>query len=62
MVLVAGERYFLVASLTVRFLGGLAVSHVLRRERGGTGRLIADWAAVARPFWPAAVGSGGEQP
>jgi AcrR family transcriptional regulator len=45
--LVSNERYPVVASLTVQFLRGLAISDVLRGERG-TERLIADWAAVAR--------------
>ncbi len=45
--LVHAERYPLVASLTVQFLRGLAISDVLRGE-GGTERLIADWIAVAR--------------
>jgi AcrR family transcriptional regulator len=45
--LLANERYPVVASLTVQFLRGLAISDVLRGERG-TERLIADWAAVAR--------------
>ncbi|MGC7102554.1 TetR/AcrR family transcriptional regulator [Amycolatopsis lurida] len=46
--LVAGDRYPMVASLTVQFLRGLAISDVLRGERGGTERLLRDWAAVAR--------------
>ena len=45
---VAGERYPLVAALTVQFLRGLAISEALRGERRGTERLIRDWAAVAR--------------
>jgi AcrR family transcriptional regulator len=45
--LVRAERYPLVASLTVQFLRGLAISDVLRGE-DGTERLIADWIAVAR--------------
>ncbi|GAA3439012.1 TetR/AcrR family transcriptional regulator [Kutzneria kofuensis] len=46
--LVASDRYPVVASLTVQFLRGLAISDVLRGERGGTERLLLDWAAVAR--------------
>jgi hypothetical protein len=45
--LVSTENYPLMASLTVQFLRGLAISAVLRGERS-TERLIADWAAVAR--------------
>ncbi|SMD22832.1 TetR/AcrR family transcriptional regulator [Kibdelosporangium aridum] len=45
--LVTHERYPVVASLTVQFLRGLAISDVLRGEHG-TGRLIADWVAVAK--------------
>ncbi|RSM81909.1 TetR/AcrR family transcriptional regulator [Kibdelosporangium aridum] len=44
---VAHERYPVVASLTVQFLRGLAISDVLRGERGSE-RLIADWIAVVR--------------
>jgi len=46
--LVASDRYPVVASLTVQFLRGLAISDVLRGERRGTERLLAQWAAVAR--------------
>ncbi|MGP3920210.1 TetR/AcrR family transcriptional regulator [Nonomuraea sp. 10N515B] len=46
--LMSGERYPMVASLTVQFLRGLAISDVLRGERRATERLIADWVAVAR--------------
>lgn len=46
--LVASAHYGLVASLTVQFLRGLAISEVLRGERRGTERLIADWTAVVR--------------
>jgi AcrR family transcriptional regulator len=46
--LVACERYPVVAALTVQFLRGLAISDVLRGERGGTERLLTDWTAVAR--------------
>jgi AcrR family transcriptional regulator len=46
--LVAADRYPMVASLTVQFLRGLAISDALRGERRGTERLIADWVAVAR--------------
>lgn len=42
----ATKRYPVVASLTVQFLRGLAISDVLRGERSGTERLIRDWAAV----------------
>ncbi|KJK48311.1 hypothetical protein UK23_17420 [Lentzea aerocolonigenes] len=45
--LVAHERYPVVAALTVQFLRGLAISDVLRGERG-TERLITDWAAVVK--------------
>lgn len=45
--LVSRERYPVVASLTVQFLRGLAISDVLRGERG-TERLIADWSAIVR--------------
>jgi AcrR family transcriptional regulator len=45
--LVSAERYPLVASLTVQFLRGLAISDVLRDERSA-GRLVAGWADVAR--------------
>jgi hypothetical protein len=45
---VSGERYPVVASLTVQFLRGLAISDVLRGERSGTERLVRDWAAVVR--------------
>jgi AcrR family transcriptional regulator len=54
--LVSREHFPVVASLTVQFLRGLAISDVLRGERDGTERLIAEWAAVAR----AILGSGGE--
>jgi len=46
--LAARARYPMVASMTVQFLRGLAISDVLRGERGGTERLLDDWAAVAR--------------
>lgn len=45
--LMTNDRYPIVASLTVQFLRGLAISDVLRGERG-TERLIADWVTVAR--------------
>jgi AcrR family transcriptional regulator len=45
--LVSAERYPLVASLTVQFLRGLAISDVLRGERSAE-RLVAGWAEVAR--------------
>jgi AcrR family transcriptional regulator len=45
--LVTNERYPVVASLTVQFLRGLAISDVLRGELG-TERLITDWVAVVR--------------
>jgi AcrR family transcriptional regulator len=46
--LAASERYPMVASMTVQFLRGLAISDVLRGERTGTERLLEDWAAVTR--------------
>lgn len=46
--LVVSDRYPMVASLTVQFLRGLAISDVLRGEGSGTERLLMDWAAVAR--------------
>ncbi|GHG14568.1 MULTISPECIES: TetR/AcrR family transcriptional regulator [Amycolatopsis] len=46
--LVTGDRYPMVASLTVQFLRGLAISDVLRGEGGATERLLEDWASVAR--------------
>jgi AcrR family transcriptional regulator len=46
--LVASARYPMVASLTVQFLRGLAISDVLRGEGSGTEALLMDWAAVAR--------------
>lgn len=45
---VAGQGYPVVASLTVPFLRGLAISEVLRDERHGAERLIRQWAAVTR--------------
>lgn len=45
--LATNERYPVVASLTVQFLRGLAISDVLRGERG-TERLITDWIEVVR--------------
>ncbi|MBE8523547.1 TetR/AcrR family transcriptional regulator [Amycolatopsis sp. H6(2020)] len=46
--LVGSDRYPMVASLTVQFLRGLAISDVLRGERSRTERLLEDWAALAR--------------
>lgn len=46
--LVASDRYPMVASLTVQFLRGLAISDVLRGEGGATERLLMEWASVAR--------------
>lgn len=48
-------RYPVVASLTVQFLRGLAISGVLRGEHG-TERLIADWAAVVRAVLEGSAG------
>ncbi|HEX6358664.1 helix-turn-helix domain-containing protein [Actinophytocola sp.] len=45
--LAAAERYPLVASLTVQFLRGLAISDVLRGERGAE-RLVTAWVEVVR--------------
>lgn len=45
--LVSSERYPLVAALTVQFLRGLAISEVLRGERG-VERLIVGWVEVVR--------------
>ncbi|GAB1515237.1 TetR/AcrR family transcriptional regulator [Actinophytocola sp. KF-1] len=45
--LVSAERYPLVAALTVQFLRGLAISDVLRGERGAE-RLVTGWAEVVR--------------
>lgn len=44
---VSAERYPLVASLTVQFLRGLAISDVLRGEQG-TEHLVAGWVEVVR--------------
>jgi AcrR family transcriptional regulator len=46
--LVSSGRYPLVASLTVQFLRGLAISDVLRGERRGTEELVAGWVDVVR--------------
>jgi AcrR family transcriptional regulator len=60
--LVSRERYPMVASLTVQFLRGLAISDVLRGERHGTERLIAEWVAVTRAILAGRpVGAEGEQ-
>jgi AcrR family transcriptional regulator len=52
--LVSAERYPLVASLTVQFLRGLAISDVLRGERSAE-RLVAGWAGVARAMLEGSV-------
>jgi AcrR family transcriptional regulator len=52
--LVSAERYPLVASLTVQFLRGLAISDVLRGERSAE-RLVAGWAEVARAMLEGSV-------
>lgn len=46
--LTAHPRYPRIASLTVQFLRGLAISDVLRGESRATEQLLRDWAAVVR--------------
>lgn len=49
--LAANPRYPQVVAMTVHFLRGLAISGVLRGERGASDQLVRGWAAVVRAIF-----------